>query len=718
MTRLAALCVAAVLAGTAVPAHAAERSLSLISTTGSTDPAVWMGASSDGARVWFASDERLVADDTDAATDIYERGQSGALRLVSGGVAGAPATFAASSEDGSRLWFTTTERLLPAVDADGAGDVYEWREDGTLRLVSGGAGLHADTFAGASLDGSRVWFVTRDAVALPDVDLAQDVWERAADGSLRLVSAGLLNADASFAGASADGTRVWFETSEAALVGDIDVAVDIYERRADGALLQVSLGGGAESADFSGATTDGSRVFFVTGASLVPADTDGGVQDIYERTDAGVGLVTGGSAVAQTFRSASADGMRVWYSTTEALVGADTDGVEDVYERRADGSTVLASGGSAALAATFAGTSADGERVWFSTAERLDPADVDAELDVYERGPTGLISALAPGVAGGSAVTFLGARRDGSAVWLATAEALLPVDADGGAVDIYERAAAGELRLISRGAAPLPAQWRGATLDGSRIWFQTAEGLGDSDIAQDVYETSFALPVVTTAPTISGNSNPGFGLTCSDGAWEVEGLRSVGRQWLRDGAAISGASSALYVVTDADIGAQLSCRVTQRNAIGATTAASVPVTVTRLSPQTARVTGATLTPRTFKALRRGPALIRAGGMRLRFTLSTPAAVEIRVEAERIGRRVGGRCVARTRANRNARHCTRWAQVRGNISFRARSGQVVRRLSGRLAGKRLPPGTYRVVVVAKVAGGSASTPLRLRFAIRR
>ena len=723
MSRLAAFCAAAFLACTAMPAQAAERSLSLLSTTGTTAPAVWLGASSNGAQVWFASDERLVlGEDTDPSSDVYERGQSGALQLVSAGNAAAPATFVGSAVDGSRVWFATGERLLPAADTDSDSDVYERRDDRTLSLVSGGSGVSSDAFAGASLDGSRVWFSTRDALAAPDIDLALDIWERTSDGAVRLISGGILSADATWVGATADGARVWFETSESLLPGDLDVAVDVYERGSDGTLALMSPGIGVESAHFAGAAEDGRSVFIETRESLLPLDLDGGVQDIYARTAIGVSLVTAGTAVVASFCDASADGGHVWYSTTEALVPADTDGAVDVYEWLGDGTTpTLVSGGSAALPASFAGASADGARVWFASQERIDPADLDGDLDVYERGPGGLLTALAPGAVGGGQIAFSGARRDGSAVWLTTAEALLPADADGGAADIYERIPSGALRLMSGGAAPLPATYRGATQDGSRLWFETSEGLGDSDIAQDVYEVSFALPVVTAAPVIRGAAHPGSPLTCEDGTWEIEGLLSISRQWLRDGAAMSGASSSSYLVTDADLAAQLSCRVTQRNGIGGTTAVSAPVTVTRASTSAsaARLSRGALKPSTFRALRKGPALIKRGGARLRFTLSAAATVDLRAQRKRIGRRVGGRCVARTSANQGARKCTRWVAVRGKISFKAaRAGVVSRRLSGRLAGSRLAAADYRLVVVARVPKAPASKPLHLRFTIRR
>jgi hypothetical protein len=86
-------------------------------------------------------------------------------------------------------------------------------------------------------------------------------------------------------------------------------------------------------------------------------------------------------------------------------------------------------------------------------------------------------------------------------------------------------------------------------------------------------------PVVLDVPTITGSTTVGGELTCSDGAWS--GTPSTfTRTWLRDGAAIDGATGATYVVAAEDVGTELSCVVTATNAIGTgAPAASLPVAV-------------------------------------------------------------------------------------------------------------------------------------------
>jgi hypothetical protein len=76
---------------------------------------------------------------------------------------------------------------------------------------------------------------------------------------------------------------LFFETAESLVASDTDTAADVYERFA-GATTHISFGpaGGnaAIAALFSGASDDGSRVFFDTRESLMTSDTDI-VRDVY-----------------------------------------------------------------------------------------------------------------------------------------------------------------------------------------------------------------------------------------------------------------------------------------------------------------------------------------------------------------------------------------------------------------------------------------------------
>jgi streptogramin lyase len=61
-------------------------------------------------------------------------------------------------------------------------------------------------------------------------------------------------------------------------------------------------------------------------------------------------------------------------------------------------------------------------------------------------------------------------------------------------------------------------------------------------------------------PAISGSPEVGESLSCSDGTWS-SALRSLARQWLRDGVAIPGATGPSYTPVAADRGHSVTCRV-------------------------------------------------------------------------------------------------------------------------------------------------------------
>lgn len=66
--------------------------------------------------------------------------------------------FRAMSDDGSEIFFGTAERLVPQ-DHNEASDVYEWK-DGRLSLISAGGGDRPSYYEGATPDGSSVFFRT------------------------------------------------------------------------------------------------------------------------------------------------------------------------------------------------------------------------------------------------------------------------------------------------------------------------------------------------------------------------------------------------------------------------------------------------------------------------------------------------------------------------------------------------------------------------------
>ena len=107
--------------------------------------------------------------------------------------------------------------------------------------------------------------------------------------------------------------------------------------------------------------------------------------------------------------------------------------------------------------------------------------------------------------------------------------------------------------------------------------------------------------------------------------------------------------------------------------------------------------GDTTAPR-LSRVRLQPAVFTAArGTTLRFTLSEPAALTLRLE-----RRAGAR----------------FRSMPGRVTVRAREGGNAVRYRPRIAGRLPAPGVYRLTAVARDAAGHASAPARATFRVVR
>jgi hypothetical protein len=311
-----------------------------------------------GGKAFFATTESLSGADADAALDVYARTlPDGPTSLISvGDPACAPcgsgsaaSIFVASSSDGSRVTFVTTEGLVPG-DLDGANDLYQRHEEVT-RLLSSGSEAKPATFEAASEDGTRVFFTTAESlVGSGDANGATDVymWE---GSSPQLITSGAC-CGSDFAAATRDGEDVLFTTLQKRAVGDTDASPDLYSHPvAGGAPILVSVGqagcspcgNGAAPVRFNAASTDAGRVFFTTKEALSLQDFDED-DDIYVRDLAAEATTLstpppGLCPLARchaTFVDASSDGRHVVFLTEERLVAEDVDSEPDIYERVSD----------------------------------------------------------------------------------------------------------------------------------------------------------------------------------------------------------------------------------------------------------------------------------------------------------------------------------------------------------------------------------------------
>jgi hypothetical protein len=245
------------------------------------------------------------------------------------------------------------------------------------------------------------------------------------------------------------------------------------------------------------------------------------------------------------------------------------------------------------------------------------------------------------------------------------------------------------------------------------------------------------VPANTAAPHVTGAGQVGLTLSVSTGIWSGE-PSAYEYQWWRcvliagggcSATAISGAVSSGYTVAPGDAESIVWAAVRARNANGWSSfvvsdnalgpiaaprgqQAAVPPAITRLA----------IRPSSFRAARKGASIAVATGARVTFALSRAAYLTLTVERALPGRRAGRSCVAPSARNRRASTCTRHVSVKG--SFRdplrglAGTGGSASKFSGRLAGRQLAPGSYRLVAVAVGADGARSSAARCTFRILR
>jgi len=523
------------------------------------------GISADGSVGFFSTVDKLVPGDTDTRRDVYERSydedvEGFVTRHVSFGPTGGnnafDAQYQAVTADGVQVFFSTGERLTGA-DKDSSTDVYVRDLDAnTTELVTGGDPSCAATSCGNAnspvsavaggvvANGAVVFFASEERLSVADLDSFADVYARDRESeTTTLVSDGAIAcqpgcgdgpAPSFFQGASDDGTKAFFTTTEVLRSGDADSLGDVYERDLDAGETRLisTTGTCPASLDctpiYGGNSADGSHVFFETNERISGEDTDS-KQDVYDWSAGTAVLASRGpdginGAFNALYVGSAADGSAVFVATDERLdSSADTDEAQDVYVRNDGTSTALVSAGAAAcqpgcgngdFAASLRWVSSSGDVAVFSTLESLASADTDGAFDVYRRdlpaGPTSLVSRADPSCTpptcgnGAHNANFAGASADGSHLFFVTAEALVDADTDT-RVDVYERSSSATT-LISTGSingnGPHDAQLQGVSVDGTRAFFITKERLtGEDDFAgeEDVYVRSASGTLLVSA---------------------------------------------------------------------------------------------------------------------------------------------------------------------------------------------------------------------------
>jgi Tol biopolymer transport system component len=443
--------------------------------------------------------------------DVYALEPGGVLNWASRGNAEGSRTepveaaYAGRSANATHILFGTTGRLVPQAEGLLAGHalydrtggqsvLVDVNTDGSLTSACGAAiGSLAEgsvppaLFTAVSDDGSHIFFTSPDPAAFssgqpschvpPQLYLRLDA-ERTVDisASQRTLSADPAGPQpAYFQGASADGARVFFESTQA-LTDDATPTGGseyyLYEYDVPGEKLKLITPTRAVELGVARIATDGSHVYFirsVAGQEELVLYANGQTTTIAKLSGAG------GLRGDEGSTRLSSDGLHLVF-TSAHVEGFDTNGQTAVYlynaatgtlgcvSCRADGNPQLdsaglgrADGGQPLNPNAFrdrypltANITGDGSRVFFETAEALVPQDVNGASDVYEweNGQVHLISAGR----GRYRSSFVGSGHEGRDVFFSTADQLAPADVDD-STDIYDARVGGGFP-----GAPSPAE--------------------------------------------------------------------------------------------------------------------------------------------------------------------------------------------------------------------------------------------------------------------
>ena len=463
--------------------------------------------------------------------------------------------------------------------------------------------------------------------------------------------------------------------------------------RADGA-----AGAVATRASRPSVSADGRLVAFMTVDPLDPAD-DNAEYDVYVR-DVVAGTTrlvsrtpAGGAADAGSFDPMiSADGSRVAFLSYATNLGdGDSDNQADVHVRvLATGVTLLASrAADPANQGAYDGViSADGTRVAFeSAASNLDPNDTDAFTDVFVRdlaaGTTRLVSRATGGVKGNLASYNPSISADGNRVAFESEATNLGDDLDGPR-DVFVRdLAAGTTVLASRddgpGGATADARAIDAAIsaDGTTVLFRSdAANLGGKPGWVFVRRLDDATTSALAAGRPAGLSADGScAMFSSDDPLLLRSAHDFARVF------VVALRSTCDLSEDRGDGGQ-------GGAPGGGDGGGQQGGTPDAAP---RLTGVSLLRTRFQVGR-----LRAGrGTAVRFSLSEPAAVTLGVQ-----RRKAGRLLPRGVLRRAG------AEGRNRVAF-----------AGRIRGRALAPGRYRLTVRARDAAGNLSAPVRVGFRVK-
>ncbi|MBB4661623.1 hypothetical protein [Conexibacter arvalis] len=387
----------------------------------------------------------------------------------------APAV-AGASRDLRHVVFESPFQLLPdAIVPGNRRDAYEWA-DGTLRnvgilpngtvapggaAIGGGAGVskiaQQRNRGAISEDGSRIVFTTPWRSGGGDTAASGELYLRVNGTTTVPISASQRTVPeemqpATFLAATPDTSRVFFKSCEKLTddaTAECGVSEDLYMFDvASGDLTDLTAGLDLRVANVVGISNSGDHVYFgATGATTgVYLWHDGTVVSVVGGLQGGDTTANWSFGIGSRSSAVSDDGRLLVFSTDLPLGGANTGGLRQLFlydaatrgtrcmSCVAPGRTTL---GEAVIQPLQSSTavyraydprtiSADGSKVFFETANRLVPEDINGRIDVYQYDTAaGTATLVSSGV--GEYDSHVGdASENGDTVFFVTREQLIP----------------------------------------------------------------------------------------------------------------------------------------------------------------------------------------------------------------------------------------------------------------------------------------------------
>ena len=296
-----------------------------------------------------------------------------------------PVTYQGASQDGSKVFFTTTQALLPS-GKDTTSNIYECELPGdggatpahsglvnacpylnAVSVTGTSAGANVQSVVAVSEEGSRVYFTATGVLTSAansqgrSAEGGEDnlyVWEAPGahdpTGHTTFIAT-LSEASPREAQATPDGRYLVFTTTADVTLDDTSTVAQAFRYDAlTGELIRVSIGqagfnsdGNTGSDPVSLASTkldrltvseDGSYIVFQSNDALTP-QVNGGLHNVYEWHDGNVYLISDGTDTVEQagLIGMDASGADIFFVTAGRLVGQDTDEITDIYDARIDG---------------------------------------------------------------------------------------------------------------------------------------------------------------------------------------------------------------------------------------------------------------------------------------------------------------------------------------------------------------------------------------------